>query len=429
MEGSDDAISFKDFKFTDKLNDSLDAMGFEKPTPIQAKAIPEINKGKDLIACAQTGTGKTAAFILPILNRICQQDSHNKVNTIVLAPTRELAIQIDQQIEGFSYFTDATSIPVYGGGSGDDFSSQKKALINGADVIICTPGRLISHLNFDYFDTSGVKHLILDEADRMLDMGFLDDILKIAKQLPKKRQTLLFSATMPSKIRDLAKKILFDPAQINIAISKPAEKIVQEAYLVHDYQKLNLVQSILKGKNLNHVLIFSSRKVGVKDISNALRKMGLKVGSIHSDLEQGQREEVLLDFRNKRIPILVATDILSRGIDISGIELVINYDIPRDAEDYVHRVGRTARAERTGKAITFINSEEIWYFQKIEKLIERSVPKIPLPEGFDAGPEYKIIEKRKGNKNFKNKRSPNHKSGNNNKPNSPRRWNKKKGGS
>tara|TARA_B100000683_G_scaffold118576_2_gene116591 strand:- start:408 stop:1661 length:1254 start_codon:yes stop_codon:yes gene_type:complete len=405
MSDKEISVSFKDFGFNDNLNEGLDAMGFEKPTPIQEKAIPKINAGKDLIACAQTGTGKTAAFILPILNRLCYETERQKVNTIVLAPTRELVIQIDQQIEGFSYFTESTSIPVYGGGSGDDFSTQKKALINGADIIICTPGRLISHLNFNYFDTSGIKHLILDEADRMLDMGFYDDIIKIAKKLPNRRQNLLFSATMPPKIRNLAKTLLYKPDQVNIAISKPAEKIKQEAYLVYNSQKLNLLLNLINGHESEHVLIFSSTKRGVKDITSALIKKGVKVGSIHSDLEQKDRESVLLDFKSKTTPILVATDILSRGIDIDGIELVINYDIPRDAEDYVHRIGRTARAERSGQAITFINQDEIIYFKKIERLIEKEVEKIDLPDGFEPGPKYELPPKQ-SKKGFRKKSYP-----------------------
>lgn len=387
-------MKFTDLGFEPQVIEALDAMGFESPTPIQEQAVPEILQNKDMIACAQTGTGKTAAFILPILNAICKRGSSDKVSTIVIVPTRELAIQIDQQVEGLSYFTNATSIAIYGGGDGQSFESERKALTTGADIVICTPGRFISHLNLGYFDTSGVKHFILDEADRMLDMGFNEDIMKIAKKLPKERQNLLFSATMPPKIRQLANQLLKDPVTINIAISKPNEGILQAAYLVHNHQKIELIKHLLQGKDHDHIIVFSSRKVTVKEITKALNQQGLPAKGIHSDLNQQEREAVLLDFKNKKTKIIVATDILSRGIDIKGINLVINYDIPSDAEDYVHRIGRTARGDNTGVAITFINGEECYNFSKIEKLIDKEVRKLALPEGFEAGPEYNITAKK-----------------------------------
>lgn len=379
-------------------------MGFEEPTPIQEQAIPAIIENKDMIACAQTGTGKTAAFVLPILNKICKSKGSGKVSTLIIAPTRELALQIDQQIEGFSYFTGATSIAIYGGGDASSFETEKQALVSGADIVVCTPGRMKSHLNMGYWDTSGIDHLVLDEADRMLDMGFLGDIMWIVDRLPAKRQNLLFSATMPPKIRDLAKRLLTDPVSINIAISKPAEGIIQAAYLVHDSQKIDLIVELLKGKEMDHILIFSSRKTTVKEITRRLNKVGLPAQQIHSDLNQEEREEVLLAFRNKQVRVLVATDILARGIDIKGINLVLNYDVPNDAEDYVHRIGRTARADNTGVALTFINGEESTKFMGIERLIEKEVPKLALPEGFAPGPEYKATRSRKpqrGKRNFK----------------------------
>jgi len=381
-------MKFEELGFEPQVMEALDAMGFENPTPIQVQAIPEILNNRDMIACAQTGTGKTAAFVLPILNAICKRGSSDKVSTIVIVPTRELAIQIDQQVEGLSYFTNATSIAIYGGGGGQDFDAEKKALVTGADIVICTPGRFISHLNLGYFDTSGVKHFILDEADRMLDMGFNEDITKIAEMLPKERQNLLFSATFPPKIRQLANQLLKDPITISIAISKPNEGILQAAYLVHNNQKIALIKDILKGKEHDHIIIFSSRKVTVKEIVKTLNSQGLPAKGIHSDLTQQEREQVLLDFKNKKTKIIVATDILSRGIDIKGINLVINYDIPSDAEDYVHRIGRTARGDNTGVAITFINADDCYNFSKIEKLIEKDVKKLALPEGFDEGPKY-----------------------------------------
>jgi len=397
-------MKFTEFNFGNELQEGLDMMGFEKATPIQEQAIPIIQNNKDLIACAQTGTGKTAAFVLPILDILTKETQNNKVNTIIIAPTRELAKQIDMQIEGFAYFTNASSYPIYGGGTGIEFDNQKQALKKGSDIIICTPGRLLAHLDFDYFDTSAVKHLILDEADRMLDMGFYDDIMKIANTLPKNRQTLLFSATMPPKIRTLANKLLKNPESISLAISKPAEGITQSAYMCHDSQKVNLVREILrgKGKDLSHVLIFASSIKSVKEIKTTLNKAGMKASEMHSGLDQDQREETIRDFKSKKIRILVATDILSRGIDIQKIELVINYEVPHDAEDYVHRIGRTARADRTGEAITFINPKQVKNFNDIEKLIEKEVPKLELPKGFSKSPEYNIQSKNKKKKKWRN---------------------------
>ena len=397
-------MNFTTFKFGNELQEGLDMMRFEKATPIQEQAIPIIQAGRDLIACAQTGTGKTAAFVLPILDKLTKTHQSNKVNTIIIAPTRELAKQIDMQIEGFSYFTNSSSYPIYGGGTGVEFDNQKQALKNGADIIICTPGRLLAHLDFNYFDTTGVQHFILDEADRMLDMGFYDDIMKIAKSLPQKRQNLLFSATMPPKIRTLATKLLDNPASISLAISKPAEGITQSAYMCHDSQKVSLVREILrsKGKDLSHVLIFASSIKSVREIKRTLNKAGMRSSEMHSGLDQNEREETISDFKNKKIKILVATDILSRGIDIQEIELVINYEVPHDAEDYVHRIGRTARADRTGEAITFINPKQVRNFMDIEKLIEKEVPKLDLPKGFAKGPEYNIQSKNKKKKKWRN---------------------------
>ena len=396
-------MNFTQFKFGKELREGLDMMGFIKATPIQKKAIPIIQQGDDLIACAQTGTGKTAAFVLPILDNLTKIDICNKVKAIIIAPTRELAKQIDMQIEGFSYFTNSSSYPVYGGGTGVEFDNQKQALKKGADIIICTPGRLLAHLDFDYFDTSHVDYLILDEADRMLDMGFYDDIMLIAKQLPKNRQNLLFSATMPPKIRKLANTLLKDPKSISLAISKPAEGLTQNAYMVNDNQKVKLVREILKlrGKDLSHVLIFASSIKNVKEIKQTLNKSGMRASEMHSGLDQMQREQTIRDFKNKKIRILVATDILSRGIDIKGIEIVINYEVPHDAEDYVHRIGRTARADRTGEAITFINSKQVKNFMDIESLIGKEVNKLVLPKGFESAPLYKILKNGKTKKKWR----------------------------
>ena len=392
-------MNFKTFKFGNELQEGLDMMGFENATPIQEQAIPIIQDGKDLIACAQTGTGKTAAFVLPILDKLTKVKQTNKVKAIIIAPTRELAKQIDMQIEGFSYFTNSSSYPIYGGGTGPEFENQKQSLVKGTDIIICTPGRLMAHLKFNYFDTSGVEHFILDEADRMLDMGFYDDIMTIAKRLPEKRQNLLFSAAMPPKIRTLANTLLKKPKSISLAISKPAAGITQSAYMVNDNQKVKLVREILKGKDLSHVLIFASSIKSVKEIKQTLNKAGMRASDMHSGLDQQQREDTIREFKNKKIRILVATDILSRGIDIKEIGLVINYEVPHDAEDYVHRIGRTARADRTGEAITFINQKQVRNFKDIEKLIEKEVPKLELPKGFEKAPKYTIASKNKNRRN------------------------------
>lgn len=383
--------------------DGIHAMGYKTPTPIQELAIPLILEGKDLIACAQTGTGKTAAFMLPLLDKIMNMPADG-INTLILVPTRELAIQIDQQVEAMGYYLNVKSIAVYGGGSGHTWVQQKQALTKGADIIIATPGRLIAQMQMGGMDFSKIKHLVLDEADRMLDMGFFDDIIKIVNALPKDRQTLCFSATMPPRIRKLTHQIQNNPEQITIAISKPAEGIKQLMYMAHNEQKHRLVMEILKPGTYKSVILFSSSKENVKRLEGELRRAKIKAKAFHSDLKQEEREELMLDFKNQKIDVLVGTDVLSRGIHVEGIDLVINYDVPPDPEDYVHRIGRTARAENTGTAITFVNEKDIRRFNAIEKLIERSVEQVPLPEAFGEAPVYKVLEGRSGG-GFKNKKS------------------------
>jgi superfamily II DNA/RNA helicase len=382
-------LTFKEFGLDASLLEGIEASGYENATPIQEQVIPLILEGKDIIASAQTGTGKTAAFLLPIINKLMASRIDDQVNALVIVPTRELAIQIAQNLEGLSYFTPISSIAVYGGGDGSNFTTEKQALSRGADIVICTPGRMIAHLNMGYVRLKGLQYLVLDEADRMLDMGFYDDIMKIISFLPHKRQNLLFSATMPVKIRELAKKILHDPAEINIAISKPPAKIVQQAFVVYETQKIPLVKWLLKSvDHFKSILIFCSKKHNVKQLTGDLRRARFNAKEIHSDLDQTAREEVLLEFRSRRLQILVATDILSRGIDIDNIDLVINYDVPNDGEDYVHRIGRTARAETDGMAYTFISEKEQNKFHTIEQLISTTVPKVPVPEQFGPAPEY-----------------------------------------
>jgi superfamily II DNA/RNA helicase len=387
---------FEDLGLCDSLLDGLDAMGFQSPTPIQAQVIPLILEGRDLIACAQTGTGKTAAYLLPVLDKISRQ-SIPHTSALVIAPTRELALQIDQALQGFSYYTHASSIPIYGGNDGMSFDREKRALTDGASIIVATPGRLMSHLNLGYVRFDQLDTLILDEADKMLDMGFLDDILRIISYLPKVRQNLMFSATMPAKIRELAKKILTDPAEVNIALSKPAAGVDQKAYVVYEAQKTPLLLELLREHADKTVIVFVSRKVTVKQLERELRQAKLPVESIHSDLVQEERENVLLRFRSRTTRILVATDILSRGIDIENIGMVINYDVPGDAEDYVHRVGRTARAATTGEAITLISELDQRRFGQIETLIEATVPKMPLPASLGTGPAYAPTRRPPGN--------------------------------
>ncbi|MBI2284289.1 MAG: DEAD/DEAH box helicase [Bacteroidetes bacterium] len=382
-------MKFTEFGLDERLLEGIDSMGYENATPVQEQVIVPILQGKDIIASAQTGTGKTAAFLLPVINKIITEPHEaHLINAVVIVPTRELAVQIAQTMEGLSYFTDVSSIAVYGGSDGTSFTTEKKALSSGVDMVICTPGRMIAHLNMGYVKMQAVKYLILDEADRMLDMGFHDDIMKIISFLPKQRQNLLFSATMPMKMRELARKILHHPLEINIAISKPPEQIVQEAFILYEPQKIPLVKDILRRKDFQSVIIFCSRKSNVKQLSGELKRSKFSIGEIHSDLEQDTREQVLQDFRNKKLKILVATDILSRGIDIEEIDLVINYDVPNDGEDYVHRIGRTARAASTGTAYTFVTEAEQQKFAQIENLLGAPVTKAAVPEQFGPTPEY-----------------------------------------
>ncbi|HEX7845628.1 MAG TPA: DEAD/DEAH box helicase [Chitinophagaceae bacterium] len=382
-------MKFTDFNFHDSLLEGIAASNYEDATPVQEQVIPLILQGKDIIASAQTGTGKTAAFLLPVLNRILSdapQDHH--ISAMIIVPTRELAVQISEHLEGLSYFTSVSSIAVYGGGDGHSFIQEKMALSKGVDIVVCTPGKMIAHINMGYVKLKQLKYLVLDEADRMLDMGFHDDIMRIINQLPAKKQTLLFSATMPPKIRTLAKKILNEPAEINIAIAKPPEKINQQAFIVFEPQKMPLVKMLLKSKQFKSIIIFCSKKQQVKLLTKELRRAGIPAEEIHSDLEQNKREEVLRGFTSRRIPILVATDILSRGIDVDHIDLVINFDVPHDGEDYVHRIGRTARAETDGTAYTFVSQKEQNKFAAIENLLGKQVPKAALPEQVGPGPAY-----------------------------------------
>ncbi len=388
---------FRTFDLAPGLLQGLDAMGIRKPTPIQEQAIPLALEGRDLIACAQTGTGKTAAFLLPLIEVIhgYKPKVEGSIRALVIVPTRELALQIDQQMQAIAYFTPITSMPVYGGSDAASFDQQKAALTGGTEVIVATPGKLLSHLNLGYVALKGLEFLVLDEADRMMDMGFIDDINRIVQFLPKDRQTLMFSATMAPPIRELAKHILHDPAEITIALSKPAEGVKQEAYVVHEPQKAPVLEHVLRTNEATSIIIFAGRKVEVKNLARHLIKRGFDAQAMHSDLEQGEREQVLLDFRNRKLRILVATNVVSRGIDIDDIDLVINYDVPRDPEDYVHRVGRTARASKKGQAITFISEVDMREFGRIEKLIGYAVQKLPLPGGFGEGPEYRPDAKAK----------------------------------
>ncbi|MBS7563588.1 DEAD/DEAH box helicase [Mucilaginibacter sp. Bleaf8] len=399
-------MTFKDFNFNEQLTEGVDSMGFKTPTPIQQLAIPVILEGKDIIACAQTGTGKTASYLLPVLNQIGPTPSH-QISTLILAPTRELAQQIDQQVEGLAYFTEISSVAIFGGGDGMAYENQKRGLQNKVDIVIATPGRLIAFLNSGALKLNHLKYLVLDEADRMLDMGFQEDIMRIVSYLPGNRQTLLFSATMPPKIRKLAGSILKDPEQINIAISQPAEGINQIVYKVYDEQKTKLIVHLLKSGLYTSTIIFASTKEKVKALYKDLKSRQINANAFHSDMKQNEREEILLEFKNKQLPVIIGTDALSRGIDVEGIDLVINYDAPPDPEDYVHRIGRTARAATTGTAITLINERDQRKLKSIQELIDKEITEGILPPELGEAPVFKNTPSNDRNKN--------------------RRWNNKKG--
>lgn len=382
-------MKFSELELEPELFDGLDAMNFVEMTPVQEHTIPVILSGRDIIGCAQTGTGKTAAYTLPLLNRLTiEGNPDNVVKSLIIVPTRELAQQIDMQFQGFSYFLPVSTTVVYGGGDGKGWEVQKRGMLMGADVVIATPGRLIAHLTNSGVDLSHVECLILDEADRMLDMGFSDDIMKIISYLPKERQTIMFSATLPPKIRELARSILNDPAEVTIAVSKPNEAISQSAYICYESQKLGIVREMFAEPKETKTIIFSSSKQKTKELAHVLKRMKFNVAAMHSDLEQSQREEVILNFKNNKVDILVATDIVARGIDIEDIGLVVNYDVPHDPEDYIHRIGRTARAAATGAAITLVCEEEQGKFYRIEKFMEREVEKLSLPESVGEAPAY-----------------------------------------
>ena len=390
---------FDELDLNDNVLDALYDMRFDTCTPVQEKCIPEILEGHDVLGVAQTGTGKTAAYLLPVLSKLDDGGyPKDAINCVIMSPTRELAQQIDQAMQGFGYYLEGvSSVAVYGGNDGNRYDQELKSLRMGADVVIATPGRLITHISLGNVDFSKVSFFILDEADRMLDMGFSEDINTIASKLPKTCQTIMFSATMPQKIEELAKNLLKDPVEIKLAVSKPAEKIKQEAYVCYETQKMAIIKDIFKAGDLKRVIVFSGSKMKVKQLAAALQQMGVNCGAMHSDLEQAERDDVMFKFKSGQYDVLVATDIVARGIDIDDIEMVINYDVPHDTEDYVHRIGRTARANRDGVAITFVNEEDQYWFQQIEKFLEKVVEKVPLPEGCGEGPEYiKLNKPRKG---------------------------------
>lgn len=398
-------MKFEELNLTDNVLDALYDMRFDECTPVQENCIPPILDGHDVMGVAQTGTGKTAAYLLPILSRLDSGNySKDVVNCIVMSPTRELAQQIDQAMQGFSYYLpDVSSVAVYGGNDGNRYDQEMKSMRLGADVIIATPGRLISHISMGNIDMSKVSFFVLDEADRMLDMGFSDDIMKIASKLPKNCQTIMFSATMPKDIEKLAQSLLKNPVEVKLAVSKPAEKIKQSAYICYETQKLQIIQDIFKSGDLKRVIIFSGSKMKVKQINQALNKMKINSGEMHSDLEQAERDAIMFKFKSGQIDVLVATDIVARGIDIDDIAMVINFDVPHDAEDYVHRIGRTARADRDGVGITFVNEDDMYAFHQIEKFLEQDIQKCPLPEGCGEGPEY-TTSRRPGKTSAKSRR-------------------------
>ena len=398
---------FDELDLNDNVLDALYDMRFDTCTPVQEKCIPEILEGHDVLGVAQTGTGKTAAYLLPVLSKLDDGGyPKDAINCVIMSPTRELAQQIDQAMQGFGYYLQGvSSVAVYGGNDGNRYDQELRSLRMGADVVIATPGRLISHISLGNVDLSKVSFFILDEADRMLDMGFSEDIKTIAAKLPKTCQTIMFSATMPEKIEELAKTLLKNPVEIKLAVSKPAEKIKQEAYVCYETQKMTIIKDIFKVGDLKRVIVFSGSKFKVKQLAASLQQIGVNCGAMHSDLEQAERDDVMFKFKSGQYDVLVATDIVARGIDIDDIEMVINYDVPHDTEDYVHRIGRTARANRDGRAITFVSEEDQYWFQQIEKFLEKVVDKMPLPEGCGEGPEYiKLNKPKKKGANGRNNR-------------------------
>ncbi len=389
-------MQFNELIKDDALIEAISYMGFKDATEIQEKAIPEILNKKDVLACAQTGTGKTAAFVLPLLSLIRKSPNTGSIKALIVVPTRELAMQIDQEIQGIAYFLDVNSIAIYGGGDGVDWNTERTALVKGVDIVVATPGRLISHLNLGSVDFKSLDVFILDEADKMLDMGFFDDIVKISTFLSENHQTLMFSATMPPKIRQLTRKLLKSPIEINLNLSKPAEGVEQKIYPVLPEHKVRLIHHILSGdKPFERVIIFTSTKSEVRTLVSKLKQKGHNVKGVSSDLEQKEREDALRDFKAGNLNVLVATDVLSRGIDIKNIHLVINYSVPSDAEDYVHRVGRTARADKTGVAITLVTPDKMQAFNEIEQLIETKLEKLKLPFAPEETPEWKVVERKK----------------------------------
>ena len=389
---------FDELALSDEVLDALWDMHFDECTPVQAETIPVILDRRDVISCAQTGTGKTAAYILPLLTNLAYDDHDpDKLNAIIMAPTRELAQQIDQQMEGFGFYVPFSSVAIYGGkDTNGSWGNQVSGLQKGADIVIATPGRLLSQMNIFNVDFSGVKYFILDEADRMLDMGFYDDIMTIVKRLPPDRQTIMFSATMPPKIRQMAKAIMHDPVEVQIAVSRPPETIHQMCAHVFEAQKPGFIQLALQGKNLKKVIIFAGKKQRVKDLARALRTLRIDARAMHSDLEQNERDQVMLDFRNGKVDVLVATDVVSRGIDVTDVPLVINYDVPHDAEDYVHRIGRTARAENSGEAITLVSPDDARYWHRIEQFLKKEIEILPLPQALGEGPKDDVYAIRSG---------------------------------
>ena len=401
-------MDFYDIDFEDEVLDALDAMNFRECTPIQEKTIVPLMEGHDLIGVAQTGTGKTAAYLLPVLNKLCRGGyPENAINCIIMAPTRELAQQIDRQLEGFTYFMPVSSVAVYGGNDGVRYGQELRGMSLGADILVATPGRLISHITLGNVDLSKVSFFILDEADRMLDMGFYNDIMTIAKQLPANRQTMMFSATMPEEIRKLAKNILKDPVQVTLSLAKPADGITQQAYICHEHQKIGIIKDIFSKESAERVILFVSKKSKVREVATALRKMGLNVGEMHSDLTQSERDEIMFLYKSRKVDLLVATDILARGIDIDDIRIVINYDVPGDQDDYIHRVGRTARANAKGRGITLVSEKDQIAFKRIEDFIGKSIEKMPLPDGLGDAPEYSPVKNKNSRQNNKRRKKHN----------------------
>ncbi|GAA5520929.1 DEAD-box ATP-dependent RNA helicase CshA [Fodinibius salicampi] len=385
-------LSFEQFTLNEKLSLGLQDLNYTDPTPIQEECIPLILNGRDVIGAAQTGTGKTGAFVIPLIQRIMENPSEH-TQALILSPTRELAQQIEEQIFALGYHTGVSSATVTGG---SDYGTQVKAIRAGVDIIVATPGRLIDQMKVLDLDFSHLNYLVLDEADRMLDMGFLPDVMKIVKKLPEERQTMLFSATMVEEVQKVVDQVMKNPAEVEFEVSKPAESVDQQIYFVHPKQKLKLFEKLFDADKYETAIVFCATKRGTDEVERMLKKRGVDAVSMHGDRDQKERNEALRLFKNRSHPVMVATDVLSRGIDIDDVSLIVNFDVPNNPEDYIHRIGRTGRYDKSGTAITFVSNKDKKYYHSIKEVVgdQLSVKELPEEKNESQGNDRQSREKR-----------------------------------